>query len=132
MLKTEDRKSIILFRMEKSRQSLVEARGVASLGYWNLAGNRLYYAVYYMASALLLDKGLTTKTHAGVIHLIGIHFIQTGLLEKSFGRLFSRLYQLRQSGDYDDMYDATEQEIMPYFNQAETFIEAMSQLITFK
>ena len=82
-----------------------------------------------MASALLLDKGLSAKTHAGVIHLIGEKFIATGLLKRAYGRLFSRLYELRQSGDYDDMYDATEEEVLPYFDKVSQFIEDMEKLI---
>lgn len=85
-----------------------------------------------MASALLLDKGFAAKTHAGVIHLIGEKFIAAGLLDKSYGRLFSRLYELRQSGDYDDMYDATEEEVMPYFDRVEQCVDEMEGLITFK
>ena len=52
------------------------------LGFWNLAGNRLYYAVFHMASALLLDKGFVAKTHSGVIHLIGANFVTTNRLSK--------------------------------------------------
>lgn len=49
-----------------------------------------------MASALLLDKGFTARSHSGVIHLVGAQFIAKGLLDKSYGRLFSRLFGLRQ------------------------------------
>lgn len=114
MLTPEERKAIIRFRIEKARKSFDEAKAVAGLGYWSLAGNRLYYATYYMASALLLDKGISVKTHAGTIHLLGQKIINSGLLDKAYGRLFSRLYELRQAGDYDDMFDATEQEVKPY------------------
>lgn len=74
---------------------------------------------------------LEAKTHAGVIHLIGEKFITTGLLDRYYGKLFSRLYELRQSGDYDDMYDATEEEVLPYFEKVEHFIKDMEKLITF-
>ena len=132
MLETEMRRNVIAYRIEKSRKSLEEAREISKLRYWNLTGNRLYYSVFHMASALLLDKGFTAKTHAGVIHLIGEKFVATGMLDKSYGRLFSRLYELRQSGDYDDMYDATEEEVMPYFDRVESFVSEMERLITFK
>ena len=68
-----------------------------------------------MASALLLDKGIIAKTHAGIIHLIGSQFVARGILKKEYGRLLSRLYELRQSGDYDDLYDATEDEVLLLF-----------------
>ena len=132
MLTSEDRKILVTYRIEKPKAVLVEARDNARLGHWSLVGNRLYYAVYHIAQALLLDKGLSAKTHAGTIHIIGQQFISVGLIGKTYGRLFSRLYELRQSGDYDDMFDATEEQVMPYFGQVEKFICEMEKLVTFK
>lgn len=40
--------------------------------------------------------------------------------------------QLRQSGDYDDTYDATEEEVIPYFGKVEQFVKDMESLITHK
>lgn len=130
MLNVEEKKAIISYRIEKAYNSLKEAKAITQLGFWGLVGNRLYYAAFYMASALLLDKGLIAKTHSGVIHLIGSKFVSTGQLEKNYGRLFSRLYELRQSGDYDDMYDATEEEIIPYIAKTEDFLKKMEVLIS--
>lgn len=131
MLRAEDRKELIRLGLEKTAKVYKEAEDIAKLGYWNLTGNRLYYAVFHMARTLLLDKGIEAHTHAGVIHLIGKHFIATGLLDKSYGRLFSRLYELRQSGDYDDRFDATEEEVVPYFEKTKAFINDMKDLLTF-
>lgn len=79
MLSIEEKKAIIGYRKQKAYDSLKEAKAVAGLGFWNLAGNRLYYAAFHMASALLLDKGLMAKSHSGTIHLVGSQFIATGL-----------------------------------------------------
>lgn len=49
-----------------------------------------------MVPALLLYKGISAKTHAGTIHLLGQKIINEGMLDKSYGRLFSRLHELRQ------------------------------------
>lgn len=132
MLTTEERRAIVKFRVEKAYKSFGEAKAVTALGFWSLAGNRLYYAVYYMASALLLDKGISAKTHAGTIHLLGQKIIGSGMLDKSFGRLFSRLYELRQSGDYDDMFDASQEEVEPYISKVSAFLKEVESLITFK
>ena len=121
MLTMEEKKAIINYRRQKAYDSLNEVNEVAKLGFWNLAGNRLYYATYHMASALLLDKGFSARTHSGVIHLIGQNFIAKGLLDKNYGRLFTRLFELRQSGDYDDLYDATEEEILPLIDKTKAF-----------
>ena len=63
-----------------------------------------------------------------MIHKIGQDFIQTGRLDRQYGRLISRLYELRQSGDYDDKYDATEEEIVPYFKQVKELLDKMKEL----
>ena len=125
MLSIEEKKALIGYRKQKAYDSLKEAKAVAQLGFWNLAGNRLYYAAFHMASA-----GIVAKTHSGVIHLIGAKFVTQGLLEREYGRLFSRLYELRQSGDYDDMYDITEEEVVPYMESTELFVAKMESLMT--
>lgn len=132
MLSAEERKALVALGIEKTEKVYKEAEEIAKLKYWNLTGNRLYYAAFHMARTLLLDKGIEAHTHAGVIHLVGKHFIYTGKLEKTYGKLFSRLYELRQSGDYDDRFDATEEEVMPYFDKVKAFINDMKGLLTFK
>lgn len=132
MLTVEERKAIIEYRIQKAYESLKEAQVVADLGFWNLAGNRLYYASFHMASALLLDKGLMAKSHGGIIHLVGSQFVAKGLLEKEYGRLFSRLYELRQSGDYDDLYDVSETDVLPFIAQTADFLKRMEALITLR
>lgn len=129
MLSDEERKDLIRYRIEKAYRVLDEARDNAKLGHWNLTGNRLYYSVFHMCQALLLSEGDTSRRHAGMIHKIGLDFIMTGKLDKSYGRLISRLYELRQSGDYDDKFDATEEEVSPYFEQVEHLLKEMERLI---
>lgn len=132
MLKDEDRQDLINYRTEKAYKVLQEAKDNAKLRHWNLAGNRLYYSVFHMCQALLLSEGDTTRRHAGMIHKIGLDFITTGRLDSKYGRLISRLYELRQSGDYDDKFDATEEEIMPYFEQVEQLLDVLKGLIVNK
>ena len=64
-----------------------------------------------------------------MIHKIGLDFITSGKLDRKYGRLITRLYELRQSGDYDEKYNATEEEVMPYFAQVETLLKEMQALI---
>lgn len=132
MLTIEEKVSIIQYRRQKAYANLNEAKEVAKLGFWNLVGNRLYYAAFHMASALLLDKGLMAKSHSGIIHLIGSQFVAKNLLGREYGRLSSRLYELRQSGDYDDLYDATEEEVIPYIQKTNDFLLEMEKMITLR
>lgn len=51
---------------------MIEARDNALLNHWSLVANRLYYAVFHMASALMIDKGFASKTHSGLICMLGL------------------------------------------------------------
>jgi uncharacterized protein (UPF0332 family) len=103
-LSIEEKKSIIAYRVQKADSVFIEASDNATMNHWNLVANRLYYAVFHMASALLIDKGFTSKTHSGVICLLGQEFATKGLLDKDEMRLVSRLQNMRHAGDYDDMF----------------------------
>ena len=100
-LNIEDKKSIIKYRVEKAHKPMIEARDCATMGHWTLAANRLYYTLFYISNALLVDKGMFAKTHAGVIAKFNEHFVKTGILSRDEGRTISILQNMRQSGDYD-------------------------------
>lgn len=131
-LSIEEKKSIIEYRIQKAWDGVQEAEDNARLGHWTLAASRLYYATYYMASALLVDKGITARSHSGVIHILGSEFVKKDLLTKDEGRLISRLFGMRQSGDYDDLFDWTEEEVLPFFDKTKAFLKRMEDLITLK
>lgn len=131
-LTIDEKKAIIAYRIQKSAQTMIEARDNASLKHWSLAANRLYYALFHMASALLVDKGYISKTHNGIICIIGQEFVSKGLLTSDDGRLISRLQHMRQSGDYDDMFDWTEADILPCFEPTERLLQKMADLIILK
>ena len=109
---------------------MVEAKDNANLGHWNLVANRLYYAVFHITSALLIDKGFTAKSHNGIFCILGQEFVRKGLLDREDAKLASRLQNMRQSGDYDDMFDWTKDDVLPLFEKTENLIEKMKGLIS--
>ena len=72
-LDNEDRKALIAYRQEKADMALDDAAFLTDAGKFGLAANRLYYALYYAASALLLSKGIATKRHSGLMTQIDTH-----------------------------------------------------------
>lgn len=128
-LGSEEKRAIIQYRMEKAYKSLTEARDNGEMNHWTLAANRLYYAVYYALTALLTVRGIVTHTHAGLIRVVGLEFVRNGVLTKDDGRLLSRLFDMRQSGDYDDFFEWTEEDVRPYFEKTEQLIHKIEGLI---
>jgi uncharacterized protein (UPF0332 family) len=128
-LSDEERDAIVFYRLQKAKVTFNEAEGIAQLGYWNTVTNRLYYACYYITTALLIYNGHNAQTHSGVIRLFGLNFVITGIVSKEQSKFYSKLFELRQTGDYDDLYNLTEEEVKPLIGDARNFIENIEILL---
>ena len=128
-LTDDERKAVVTVRTERAFNTLEEAIGIVESGYWHAAANRLYYSCYYIVSALLISKGFDASTHSGVIRLFGLHFVSTGMVSKNQGKFYSKMYELRQSGDYDDWKELSEEDIMPLVEPVKDFIHTINNLI---
>jgi len=128
-LQQEDRNALVTVRFQRAKETMLEVKGNMQLGHWRIAANRLYYACYYAVSALLIKNNFTAHTHAGVINQFGLHFVTKGFISKEQGKFFKQLFNLRQSGDYDDWFDIDEEDVKPLVEPAERFIAEIENLI---
>lgn len=128
-LDDETRKALVEYRMAKASETLEEARYNFDGKHYNLAINRLYYACFYAASALLINNKVEASTHAGVKSQFHLLFIKTGIIPIDKGATLSVLFGLRQSGDYDDFFTADEQLVEMYMPQAVDFVSMISEII---
>ena len=118
-LSFDERKAVVEFRIEKARRAFEQAQGVVELQYWETIANRLYYAAYNAVSAMLIAYGYTAHSHDGVIHLFGQHFVRPGIVDVKDGKL----YTMRLTGDYDDTYGLTSEDVLPLIEPASELIE---------
>jgi uncharacterized protein (UPF0332 family) len=120
--------ALVAGRIERAQTTLAEAEGVAKAAYWNLVANRLYYAAFYMVSALLVRHGYECYTHMGARGLFSLHFVKTGIVGRECLRLFTTLTDLRQKGDYDDFVEWSEADVVPLIEPTRTFIAELERL----
>ena len=129
MLTDDERKALVSNKIRRARETWEETKGIVESGYWYAAANRMYYACYYMTSALLLKIGLSAHTHGGTIGLFGLHFIKAGIVSPDLGKFYSQLFELRQTGDYDDWKVVTESDVRPLVPIAEEYLDTLENLI---
>ena len=128
-LTQEQRISIVCYRIESAENTLAEVETHRANGFYNTAVNRLYYACYYAATAILIANGIEVKSHDGVRMNLGKFIVQEGILTPELGRYFSRLFSKRSTGDYDDFFNhsiETVDELMP---DAKLFIQTIKDWI---
>jgi len=125
----EKRREVAIYRLDRAKATLDDARLLAQSHRWNSAINRLYYAAFYAITALLTWENLKAATHKGVKQLFSAHFIQTGKLPMELGKAFSQLFTWRQKGDYDDLFDFNEEKVAPYFEPVEQPIKEVEEYL---
>lgn len=78
--------SEIQLYLKRAHYDLEAAQSNLGQGFYGVAVNRSYYAMFYAASALLASEGLARSKHSGVISAFGEHFVKTGLIQVEYAR----------------------------------------------
>jgi len=128
-LTEKEKRDIVNYRLERAKDTMLDVRLSIKNNRWHNAANRLYYACFYAAMALLINDGYETHTHNGVKTLLGLHYVKNGIIDISLSNAYQKMFNLRQTGDYDDLAILTEQDVAPLVAYAETFIDKIISLI---
>lgn len=129
MSEDEARREMVRHWWKRARESLQSARRELEAGVPHFAINRAYYAVFYAASAALLERRFDFKKHAGVRAAFHREFIKAGLLAREHGELYDRLFKDRQYGDYVVLAEFEPTYVREEINRVETFLTVMRPLI---
>ena len=116
-------------RMETAYKTYQAARVLSQNGFWNSAVNRLYYAVFYAVNALLVSREIYTNSHGGIRTQFSKNFIKTKKLDKKYGKLLVQLYDWRQKGDYENLFDFSEESVNQLFDPVQEMLSTIEKEI---
>jgi len=86
--------------LDKANQNLQAAELLKNQGFHEIAASRAYYALFYIAEALLLRRGQHFSSHSAVIAAYGKEFAKTGDLDPKFHQYLIKAQEVRQTSDY--------------------------------
>ncbi|MGQ9616000.1 MAG: HEPN domain-containing protein [Spirochaetota bacterium] len=119
----------ILELADKAKRSLNAAKLLHENGDYDFAVSRAYYAMFYIASAILLKKNLAYSKHSAVISAIHQHFVKTGQLDRKYHKAFAKAFERRQIGDYTFSRKISEEESEKIISDTEEFIKKLEELL---
>jgi uncharacterized protein (UPF0332 family) len=93
------------------------------------AAGRAYYAMFYIAEALLNEKGLKFNKHSAVHAAFGEHFAKTKEMDVKFHRWLLDSFDKRQAGDYDVDTEIERDVAVNVIHQAREFLEAAREYL---
>ena len=113
----------------QARESLGAARLLDASGYHGFAASRAYYAMFCVAQALLLGKGLAFSKHSAVLAAFGKHFVKLGDVPADFHRHLIRGMEVRHAGDYGRGQVVLPEESTRQIERADEFLGLAERLI---
>jgi uncharacterized protein (UPF0332 family) len=78
---------------------------------------------------LLYKHDINAKSHSGIKHQFGLHFVKSGLIDKSVAEIYIDLFDYRQSGDYADFVDFDEEKTLPLIPRTDNLLITIEKLI---
>lgn len=127
-MKGEELQALILYRLNRAEETLAEARLLGQAEHWNACANRLYYAAFYAVSALLVRDGRVAAKHSGIKAMFNQYYVKLNVVTKEHGRLYNRLFDLRQEGDYLDFVFLDAERVAPLIEDTAVFIDHIRAL----
>ncbi len=121
---------LINYRRKKAEDTLKDAKIMFNRVSLFTTVNRIYYAVFYEVSALLLTKGLSSSKHSGVRALFNQEFVKPGVVREKYADFYNRMFGSRQEADYGDFVEFDEGKVRQWLCEAEDFIKEIEKIIS--
>lgn len=126
---TKEERELVTYRMERAKETIEEAKMLFDAGHLNAYVNRLYYACFYAASALLFTRGFSTSKHAYLRSLLHREFVKAGLISDHMGKFYDLLFDNRQKGDYSDFVTFKAEQVAEWLERTQEFVGYIDRLI---
>ena len=112
-----------------ANEKLASARSLHAQSYYNDALSLAYYAAFHGVSLLFFLKGQSFSRHGQLIGAFNKDFVVPGIFPKELGKALGRLYDARQSGDYDVFVKADREESGRGLTDAELILKVILAFI---
>jgi uncharacterized protein (UPF0332 family) len=124
-----EKQVLINYRIERCNETIAEAKDAIKDDHPFNAENRIYYAMFYIVSALALKYNFSSGKHYQLLGWFNKNFIKTERIPKELGGIYTNAFEKRQKGDYDDLKTFTMAEVNDDFKDMIFFVEKLKKFI---
>jgi len=122
---SEERIQKIQLEIEAGNESLDAVKTLMEKGLYRSAISRTYYGLFHYIRALLYTQGLEPKSHEGLEHLFGLHFVKAGRVDSGSAKLLARLQKYREQSDYGLVTVFTKGDVEQELSEVERFVQSI-------
>jgi uncharacterized protein (UPF0332 family) len=111
------------------RRDIACSRGAFPRGILRDAVNRAYYAIFYIAEALLNEKDLRFRKHGTVHGAFAQYYVKPKLFEEKYHKLLTSAFRRRMLGDYDEVTQFKAEDVKQTIAEARDFLQAAKEYL---
>ncbi|MFC7156353.1 HEPN domain-containing protein [Halomarina halobia] len=116
-------------QLRQANRALADAEGARNAELSDaVVINRLYYACFHAAQAVLYDRSHNPGSHGGVLSLFGSEVVVAGDVPRERGRFLNDLSELRKRADYG--YGRIDDDVDALLARTQQFVSEMEDLCT--
>jgi len=123
------KQEVIRYRLEQAREALDDAQFNLDAGRLSVASNRVYYAMFYAAVALLATQDLSSSRHSGVIALFYENFVRPGKFPRALSHSLGKALDMRTDTDYKVSVPPEPSKLDELLESARAFVQKVEELI---
>jgi len=123
------KQEVIRYRLEQAREALDDAQFNLDAGRLSVASNRVYYAMFYAAVALLATRDLSSSRHSGVIALFYENFVKSGEFPRALSHSLGKALDMRTDTDYKVSVPPEPSKLDELLESARAFVQKVEELV---
>jgi len=124
-----DKNLLVKYRIKRADETLEEALLSLTNNKLNLTANRIYYAAFYIVSALAISNDFSTSKHSQLLGWFNKNIVKKGNVPREFGKIYLNAYELRQEGDYEDLIEFDTKVLEEKLKEITKFVSVVKELI---
>lgn len=118
--------------LDKAERSIRNAEKTMEDGDLDFAASRAYYAMFYLADALLGEKDMHFSKHGGTHGAFAQHFVKTGEFDAKYQRWLVSGFNQRMLGDYGTTPEFVKEDVQEIIDHAREFLQAARKYLASK
>ena len=116
-------------RFGRAKEELQTAELLLKNANFRSSINRSYYSIFHAIRTVNALDGFDSSKHSGVIAHFNQEYVKTDVFEKWASKIIRNVSELCEQADYEDFYEATQEEASDVFMQAYQFISEVEHYL---
>jgi uncharacterized protein (UPF0332 family) len=124
-----DKILLINHRVSRAKETIEDARIAIENQRFHAAENRIYYAIFYIVSALAMKDDYSTSRHGQLLGWFNKNYVKAGKVSSDIGKIYADAFENRQESDYQDFIKLDPDDVAMHYSEMLKFINEIEKLL---